>query len=92
MKNLEFSNFSDDHTAVEPLIIPDGCAPGDRLTIEGFSGTPDEQLNPKKKVWEKLQVDLKTNANGDAVWKDNFLQTPKGDKVRSSTLKNCPIK
>ena len=36
---------------------------------------PDEQLNPKKKVWEKLAVDLKTS-NDDkcqAQWQGNPL-------------------
>ena len=27
------------------------------MFVEGYeSGTPDERLNPKKKIWEKLQV------------------------------------
>ena len=44
------SDFSEDHTVVEPLKIPDGAAPGDRVSVEGYQGTPDAQLNPKKKV------------------------------------------
>jgi len=31
--------------------------PGDKIIIEGYEdGTADDVLNPKKKVWEKLQV------------------------------------
>lgn len=42
---------------VEPLRPPENSNPGDRIYVEGYeSGTPDEVLNPKKKVWEKLQV------------------------------------
>jgi hypothetical protein len=38
---------------------PEGSAPGDRIYFDGHnSDSPDEQLNPKKKVWEKLQVSL----------------------------------
>ena len=35
---------------VEILCPPSGAKPGDKVTVEGFSGTPDQQLNPKKKV------------------------------------------
>lgn len=42
---------------VEPLDPPEGSAPGERVFIDGFtSGTPDEELKPKKKVFEKIQV------------------------------------
>ncbi|KNC25925.1 hypothetical protein FF38_03681 [Lucilia cuprina] len=82
---------NEDHTVVEPIIVPANAAPGSRLAFEGYSGQPDEQLNPKKKVWEKLSVDFKTNADGVAVWKDNFLLTPDGEKL-SSKLANCCIK
>lgn len=42
---------------VEPLDPPEGSLPGDRVFVEGYeSGKPDDRLNPKKKVWEKLQV------------------------------------
>ncbi len=47
----------DDPRAVEPLDPTDGCKPGDKVFVEGFeSGKPDQELKPKKKVWEKLQV------------------------------------
>lgn len=77
--------------AVEPLEIPNGVAAGDRISVDGYSGTPDDQLNPKKKVWENLQVDLKTNGTGEATWKDNFLLTSDGQKILAG-LKNCSIK
>ncbi|XP_067645800.1 tyrosine--tRNA ligase, cytoplasmic-like [Eurosta solidaginis] len=80
-----------DHTVVEPIIVPSKATAGSRLAFEGYSGTPDEQLNPKKKVWEKISVDLKTNADGVAVWKGNFLLTPEGEKL-TSKLANCNIK
>lgn len=42
---------------MEPLDPPEGSAPGERVFVEGYeAGKPDEKLNPKKKVWEKLQV------------------------------------
>ena len=52
-----FKTFSDEPRSVEPLDPPAGSAPGDRIYFEGSeNGKPDEQLNPKKKVWDKLQV------------------------------------
>lgn len=83
--------YSSDHTVVEPIIVPSSAAPGSRLAFEGYSGQPDEQLNPKKKVWEKLSADFKTNSDGFAVWNDNFLLTPEGEKL-CSKLANCCIK
>lgn len=42
---------------MEPLDPPDGSAPGERVFVEGHeTDKPDDKLNPKKKVWEKLQV------------------------------------
>ena len=45
--------------AVQPLTPPEGCKPGDKVFVEGYnSGKPDDELKPKKKIWEKLQVCL----------------------------------
>lgn len=42
---------------MEPLDPPEGSAPGEQVFVEGYeTGKPEERLNPKKKVWEKLQV------------------------------------
>lgn len=42
---------------MEPLDPPEGSSPGEQVFVEGYeTGKPDEKLNPKKKVWEKLQV------------------------------------
>lgn len=42
---------------VEPLDPPEGSAPGERVFFENYeTGEPDEELKPKKKIWEKLQV------------------------------------
>lgn len=42
---------------MEPLDPPAGSAPGERVFVKGYEkGQPDEELKPKKKVFEKLQV------------------------------------
>lgn len=78
--------------AVEPLSPPDESSPGERVLIEGYeSGAPDQILNPKKKIWEKLSVDLTTSSSCEAQWKGNCLATRAG-KIRCKSLKNAPIK
>ncbi|KAK3098691.1 hypothetical protein FSP39_022087 [Pinctada imbricata] len=82
----------DDPRAVEPLDPPEGSVPGERVVFEGYeSGKPDEQLNPKKKVWEKLQPDLRTSGEGCAEWQGNIMKTEKGP-VKAATLKGVPIR
>ncbi|VVC88177.1 tyrosine--tRNA ligase, cytoplasmic [Leptidea sinapis] len=84
----------DDPKQVEPLLPPKDSQPGERIVIEGYeTGDPDEVLNPKKKVWEKLQVDLKTNDVLFAVWQSNKLVSKvTGNPVVTKSMKNAPIK
>ena len=82
----------DEPKEVEPLAPPTGSAPGDKCFIEGYeTGQPDEQLNPKKKVWEKLAEDFKTSSECVAQWQSNNLVTEKGP-VTCSKVKNAPVK
>ncbi|KAM2623900.1 hypothetical protein TB1_030925 [Malus domestica] len=67
-----------DHTTVELVEPPEGAQVGERVTFPGFVGEPDEILNPKKKVWETLQVDLHTNTELVACYKDVPLTTSAG--------------
>ena len=53
---------NDAHDAVDPLVIPAGVPNGERIVCEGFSNDADAVINPKKKVLEKLSVDMKTNS------------------------------
>lgn len=62
------------------------------MIVENYEGTPDEILNPKKKVWEKLQVDLKTNSDLIAHWQGNMLMTKDCGPVKSKSLPGAPIK
>ncbi|MEQ2260457.1 Tyrosine--tRNA ligase, cytoplasmic [Xenotaenia resolanae] len=76
---------------VEPLDPPEGSSPGERVFVEGYeSEKPDEKLNPKKKVWEKLQVDLKISDECVAQWKDKKLLTKLGH-ITCKTLKGGNI-
>lgn len=76
---------------VEPLDPPEGSSPGEKVFVEGYeSGKPDDRLNPKKKVWEKLQVDLKISDECAAQWKDKQLMTKLG-QITCKTLKGGNI-
>lgn len=82
----------DDPRAVEPLDPPQGSTPGDRVMFEGHEqGKPEEELKPKKKIWEKLQVDLRVNEKSIAEWQGNVMKTKLGN-VTASSLKCVPIK
>merc|ERR1711892_721267 len=77
---------------VEPLAVPVGSQPGEKVFVEGYEdGVSDEVLNPKKKVWEKLSVDLATDGEGFAKWQGNKLVTPKGF-ITCATVKGAPIR
>uniref|UniRef100_A0AAQ6IL82 Tyrosine--tRNA ligase n=1 Tax=Anabas testudineus TaxID=64144 RepID=A0AAQ6IL82_ANATE len=80
-----------DPRRVEPLDPPEGSSPGERVFVEGYeTGKPDERLNPKKKVWEKLQVDLNISDECVAQWKDKQLMTKLG-QITCKTLKGGNI-
>ena len=69
---------NDEHTKVEFLIPPTGSKPGDCVYFEGHEGTPEDILNPKKKIFEEVQPDFKTTTDKIAVWKDVPFKTDKG--------------
>ena len=50
------------HDKVEPVLVPEGVPVGERVSFEGWEGAPEAVLNPKKKLWEKIAPDLKTDA------------------------------
>ncbi|XP_046690677.1 tyrosine--tRNA ligase, cytoplasmic isoform X1 [Silurus meridionalis] len=76
---------------VEPLDPPEGSAPGDRVFVDGYaSGTADDELKPKKKVFEKIQVDMKVSDECIAQWNKKDLMTKLG-KITCKTLKGGSI-
>ncbi len=82
----------DDPREVEPLDPPKTSKPGDRVFFEGYEkGTPDDELKPKKKIWEKLQADLMVNADGICEWQGNNMRTSE-DVVTAASLKSIPVK
>ncbi|KAG8005086.1 Tyrosine--tRNA ligase [Nibea albiflora] len=85
------ASIEGDPRRVEPLDPPEGSSPGEQVFVEGYeTGKPDDKLNPKKKVWEKLQVDLKMSDECVAQWKDKHLMTKLG-QITCKTLKGGNI-
>lgn len=77
---------------VEILDPPSGAAPGDRLTFQGFPGEPDKELNPKKKVWEQIQPDLRTDGQCVATYKGAAFEVAGKGVCKAQTMSNSGIK
>lgn len=73
----------DGQRVVVPLDPPTDSKPGDRVFVEGYSheqlGEPDEQLNPKKKVFETLKPNLLVSDQSVAEFNGNPMKTAVGD-------------
>lgn len=52
---------NDDHTVVEPILPPEGVQVGEKVAFEGYTAEPEAQINPKKKIFEKIAPDLMVN-------------------------------
>lgn len=81
---------SQDHTKVEFVNPPEGSKAGDKVYFEGYEGTPEKQLNPKKKIWEAIQPSFTTLQDFSVVYRvegkpDAHLVTKLGP-CRNSTL------
>ena len=79
-----------DHTAVDPVSPPEGAAPGEVVTFAGFDGEPEERLNPKKKQFDKIAPDLRTDAAGVPNYKGVPFMTSKGPCT--ATIKDAFVK
>jgi len=73
----------DGQRVVVPLDPPSDSKPGDRVYVEGFSheqhGEPDEQLNPKKKVFETLKPNLLVSDEQRAEFNGQPMKTSLGE-------------
>lgn len=82
---------NDDHTKVELVDPPSSAAVGERVTFPGCSGEPDGILSAKSKVWEKVQVDLQSNSELVACYKDVPFTTSAG-VCKVSSIANGAIR
>lgn len=79
-----------DHTAVEPLIVPEGAKIGECVTFSGYEGKPEDVLNPKKKQLDKITPNLFTDDKGVATFKGVPFMTSAGPCT--STISNASVK
>ncbi|XP_009778770.1 uncharacterized protein LOC107759049 [Nicotiana tabacum] len=69
---------NEDHTVVEPLIAPEGAKVGECILFSGHDGKPEDVLNPKKKQFDKIAVNLFTDDKGIATFKGIPFMTSAG--------------
>uniref|UniRef100_A0A182MMP8 tRNA-binding domain-containing protein n=1 Tax=Anopheles culicifacies TaxID=139723 RepID=A0A182MMP8_9DIPT len=77
---------------VEILAPPEGAVPGDLVHVEGYPRVPDVVMNPKKKIFETVAPDLKTNSELVACYKEGAFVVPGKGTVKAQTLKNVQVK
>ncbi|XP_067943989.1 aminoacyl tRNA synthase complex-interacting multifunctional protein 1-like [Watersipora subatra] len=77
---------------VKVIDVPAGSVPGDIITFSDYPGEADKQLNPKKKIWEALVPDLKTNGEGVATYKGSPFTIAGKGVCSAPGCPNFPIK
>ena len=82
-----------DHTQVECMEPPPNAKIGERVLFEGFQdGAPEpENKIAKKKIFEEVAPDLKTNADGICVWKGAISITSDGPIKASKGMPNAQV-
>ncbi len=57
-----------------------------------IAGEPDKELNPKKKVWEQVQPDLRTDGQCVATYKGAAFEVAGKGVCKAQTMSNSGIK
>ncbi|XP_072170774.1 aminoacyl tRNA synthase complex-interacting multifunctional protein 1-like [Diadema setosum] len=78
---------------VEILQPPAGAAPGDRVGCEGYElGDFPPQMNPKKKIFERIQPHLLTNDDLQATYKGARWHVEGKGHIIAATMSKSGIK
>lgn len=82
---------------VEFVNPPSDSKPGDKLFFQDFNGTPEKQLNPKKKIFETVQPLLSTTDAFEVTYTEEGkepkkLVNEKGESCKNSTLVKAEVK
>lgn len=56
------------------------------------AGEPDKELNPKQKVWEQVQPDLRTDGQCVATYKGAAFEVAGKGVCKAQTMSDCEIK
>lgn len=78
--------------AVEILQPPSESVPGDEVHVEGYPRLPDSVLNPKKKIFESVAPELKTNDKCIATYKGVAWTVPGKGVISTKSLVGVNIK
>lgn len=80
---------------IELIAVPDSCKIGDRVLPEDIPFGKWEAVSPdvqkKKKIWETVAEQLKTDSKKMACFNGKPLVTEKGVKFLAPTLAEVPI-
>ena len=77
---------------VELMEPPAGAQPGDKVICVGYEGEPVLECNPKNNIFGLVQPDLKTDDSLVGTYKGKVLEVKGKGPLKSTTLKNVPIK
>lgn len=83
-----------DHTAVEFVVPPEGSKLGERVVFDSLNAdTPPEPENKvaKKKIFEAIAPDLKTDESGNVVWKTHVAKTSAGVVQALNKMPNASV-
>ncbi|CAM9666967.1 unnamed protein product [Choristocarpus tenellus] len=67
---------NEDHSKVEPLAPPSGCAVGELVTFEGHLSSPVEAGNRAGKAWKRVASNLKVSEDKVANFAGEKLPAP----------------
>ena len=68
-----------DHASVEFAVPPEGAVVGERVLFDGHDGAPEaENKVAKKKMFEAIAPDLRTDWTGEVVWRGAKGRTSAG--------------
>jgi aminoacyl tRNA synthase complex-interacting multifunctional protein 1 len=77
---------------VEIIVPPADVQIGDQVTVEGYTGAPDAMLNPKKKIFEQVQPELRINEQGLASYRGVPWNVAGKGVCKAPTMTNSAIK
>ncbi|KAF4078402.1 hypothetical protein AMELA_G00198770 [Ameiurus melas] len=77
---------------MEPLAPPTGAQPGDRVTFQNYPGEAERELNPKRRIWERLLPDLCIDERGVATYRGVAFEVKGKGLCRAPTISNGGIK
>ncbi|QPG73862.1 hypothetical protein FOA43_001177 [Brettanomyces nanus] len=88
---------SPDDNKVEFVNPPEGSKAGDKIFFEGYEGTPEHVLTPKKKIWETCQPKFSTNDKFEVIYReegkpDARLVNGNGELCKNLTIANAVVR